>query len=271
MISYRQLRATGLSQAAIRHRLRRGRLHRVHRAVYAVGHPGLTDRGRWKAATLACGAGAVLSYRSAAELWGMLGAGGGDAHVTVPVAGGRARRAGIRIHRSPSLTVADVTARDNIPVTRPQRTLQDIKRMVSPGELRRAVRQAELLDLPIDAPALIPDLAGSALELAFLRLCARYRIPRPEVNVRVDRYVIDFLWRRERLIVETDGHRYHRGAVAAADDLERDRRLATLGFEVLRFTYRDVMTEPKRTAAHVRARLSARAPSIDALLSLQRP
>src|SRR5690606_7261596 len=72
VISVRQLHAAGLDSAAIARRVTRGLLHRIHRGVYAVGHRGLTARGRWKAATLACGEGAVLSHRSAAELWGML-------------------------------------------------------------------------------------------------------------------------------------------------------------------------------------------------------
>ena len=47
-----------------------GRLHPISRGVYAVGTP-LTPHGRWMAAVLACGDGAALSHRSAAELWGI--------------------------------------------------------------------------------------------------------------------------------------------------------------------------------------------------------
>ena len=260
VVSLAQLRRAGLGWEAIRHRLRRGLLHRVHRAVYAVGHPGLTDLARWKAATLACGDGAVLSHRSAADLWGMLEPAGGEAHVTVPVAGGRAKRSAIRIHRRPDLDPAHTTSRENIPVTRPQRTLIDLRPLLEPGELRAAIRRAELLGLPLDPTALVPDLAWSALELAFLRLCRRHRLPAPEVNARVGPYRVDFLWRRERLIVETDGRRFHRGAIATLDDAERDRRLARRGFEVLRVGYREVVDEPKRTAARVRERLRSRTP-----------
>jgi very-short-patch-repair endonuclease len=207
---------------------------------------------------MASGHGAALSHRSAAELWGMLAPRGGDVHVSVPVAGGRERREGIRIHRVPSLDRSLTTSRDNIPVTRPQRTLEDLRRTVDPRDLRAAVRQAEILDLPIDAAAIVPDRAASALELAFLELCRRHRIRKPEVNVRVGPYRVDFLWRRERLVVETDGERYHRGVVATADDRERDRRLAELGFEVLRFGYREVIDEPERVAVRVKRRLAER-------------
>ena len=104
-----QLEEAGLTPTQIRNRLRRGRLHRLHRGVYAVGHPGLSNEGRWMAAVLACGEGAVLSHRSAAELWTLLPAAKGDAHVTVPGRGGRGKRRGIHLHRSPSLTTTATT------------------------------------------------------------------------------------------------------------------------------------------------------------------
>lgn len=255
VLSTDQLRVAGLSKHAIAGRVRNGRLIRIHRGVYAVGHAGLSSKGMWKAAVLACGEGSALSHRSAAELWGMLGPTGGAIHVTVPVAGGRARRAGIRIHRSPSLINAATTIRDGIVVTTPQRTLGDLKRVVEAGELRRAIRQSEMLELPIDASTLVPDRASSELELAFLRLCRRHRLPQPLVNQRVGRYVIDFLWQDARLIVETDGERFHRGFVAGAEDAARDRYLRRLGYRVLRFSYGEVTRGPKRVAARIRAEL----------------
>jgi hypothetical protein len=181
----------GVGKNGVARRVQRGWLHRVHRAVFAVGRPGLSRKGQWKAATLACGAGAVLSHWSAAEAWSMVERRSGPIHVSVPTAGGRARRDGIRIHRIAALDAA-TTRLDNIPVTRPQRTLEDLKRFVTPGEPRSAVRQAEVLDLPVDATHLIPDLTASPLELAFLELCRRHRLPEPEVNVPVDLYRVDF-------------------------------------------------------------------------------
>jgi predicted transcriptional regulator of viral defense system len=71
IVSLQQLSEFGLLPSAVRERVRSGRLHRVHRGVYAVGHAALTGRGRWMAAVLACGDGAVLSHRSAAVLWGL--------------------------------------------------------------------------------------------------------------------------------------------------------------------------------------------------------
>jgi hypothetical protein len=58
--------ALEFSDAAIRHRLAEGRLHRKWRGVYAVGRPDVT-RGIWMAATLTCDA--ALGGSSATALW----------------------------------------------------------------------------------------------------------------------------------------------------------------------------------------------------------
>ncbi len=257
VITYKQLRGVGISQAAIQRRVAAGRLFRVHRGVYAVGHNGLSNHGRWKAATLACGERAVLSHRSAAELWGLLKASDSDPHVTVRSSSGRPHRPGIVLCRSSTLTRAETTARDNIPVTRPHRTLLDIRGVVRPGLLRHAIREAEIQDLPIDVDALIGDRAASGLELEFLGFCRRHRLPEPEVNVRVGRYRVDFLWRAERLVVETDSRRYHRGVLAQQEDLERDRYLNQRGFVVLRFTGDELERSPNWAASEIRRRLKA--------------
>src|SRR5262249_28037317 len=77
LVSRRQLERLGFEESAINRRLRLGRLHRIHAGVFAVGHPLISRRGRWMAAVLALGDGAVLSHRSAAALWGLRGQSGG--------------------------------------------------------------------------------------------------------------------------------------------------------------------------------------------------
>jgi len=88
----------------------------------------------------------------------------------------------------------------------------------------------------------------SDLELLFLRLCRRHGLPRPEVNAKLGSIEVDFLWRERRLIVETDGYRYHRGKEAFEDDRARDLKLRELGYEVIRLTYRQVIDQPEQTA-----------------------
>lgn len=111
VVTASQLAWAGLSPAGVTRRLAAGRLHRIHRGVYAVGHPRLSNEGRWMAAVLACGEGAVLSHRSAAALWGIRKARNGPVEVTVPSTAGRTRRAGITLHRSTTLTASSCTQR----------------------------------------------------------------------------------------------------------------------------------------------------------------
>jgi len=209
------------------------------------------------AAVLACGEGAVLSHRAAAALWGLLPPPRGPIDVTVKRRGGRKNRPGIRIHRSSTLTQPQTTRRANIPVTTPARTLLDLRRCVSPAELGRARRQAEVLGYRLgDAAEIEPELTRSELERRFLALCARNRLPSPEVNLRIGDYVVDFVWRRSALIVETDGYRYHRGRHAFEHDHRRQAHLAAAGYEVLRFTWRQIVDDPDNVVAALRARLT---------------
>jgi predicted transcriptional regulator of viral defense system len=179
-----QLVAAGVTQRAVARRVKSGHLHRAHRGVYAVGHTRLSKEGRWMAAVLAYGDDATLSHRSAAELWGLLPHRNGAVDVTVPGAGGRRRRQGIRLHRSLLLTPAVTSRRNGIPVTNPARTLADLRRVATRDELGRATRQAEVKGLPIGDLGTGIDLTRSELERLFLRLCPRHRIPPPAVNVR---------------------------------------------------------------------------------------
>jgi very-short-patch-repair endonuclease len=257
VISLQQLLWAGLSYEAVRNRVRTGRLHRVHRGVFAVGRADLSMKGRWKAATLALGAGAVLSHRSAAELWQTLPVLGGPIHVTIVGSSGRVNRDGIRLHRFGSLR-GDTTSLDNIPVTNPARTLADLRRVLTPEDLRNAIRAGEVRGLPIGDYAHLVAGTRSELEWLFLELVRRNGLPDPEVNVRVGRFLVDFLWRDQRLIVETDGERYHRGQLAKAEDLLRDHLLREMGFEVLRFGYWEIVNEPRRVLGCLCARFSGR-------------
>jgi very-short-patch-repair endonuclease len=257
VITTAQLASVGIPDYGVTRRAKTGRIHRIHRGVYAVGHPRLSFEGRCLAAVLALGARAVASHRSAAAVWGMLSPNAGPIEITVPGRGGRTKREGIRIHRSPTLIAGLTTRRSGVPVTKPTRTLRDLRRALPQPGYQRAVRRA--LDLRLVSPAELkqdPDLTRSELERLFLRLCRRHRLPVPEVNVRVDGYEVDFLWRRPRLIVETDGFRHHGSRAAFESDRARDAHLQGLGYRVLRFTYRQVSETPGAVVTSLRALLS---------------
>lgn len=160
-----------------------------------------------------------------------------------------------------------MTLRNGIPVTTPVRTISDLRRVVSkpgrsglilPWELRRAIRQAEVLDLPLGGDV-EGDGTRSDLERDFLQLCRRHRLPAPEVNVRIGPHLVDFLWRDRKLVVETDGYEYHRGRQAFQDDRARDLDLRARGLQVIRVAEKQVNEEPRRVAEVVGAALRVRA------------
>lgn len=272
VISARQLQEeAGLSPNGVARRVRSGRLHRLHQGVYAVGHIAPSLEREWMAAVLACGRGSpgisaagetvlewwggAVSHRSAATLWKLLSFADGPVDISIPGDGGKKRPRGICVYRSLTLLPADVTLKDGIPVTKPARTISDLRRVagrppeiggVSHRELRRAIRQAEFFGLPLGSEE--GDRTRSDLERDFLRLCRRHRLPTPEVNVRVGRDLVDCLWRERRLVVETDGYVPHRGKIAFQDDRERDLRLRGLGYTVIRLSERQIDEEPARVA-----------------------
>lgn len=253
VVTFGQLIGAGLSQSGIQRRVAAGRLHRVHKGVYAVGHSGLSQEGEWTAAVLACGAGAVLSHRSAAELWELVKPFGGPIHVTVRTPGGRARRRGLRTHRSPSLPDVATTHFRGIAVTTPARTLADLAVAISAGEHRQAIREAEFRGY---ATGLETDGTRSEPEAAFLRLCRRHRLAMPEANVPIGRFTVDFLWRERHLVVEVDGYKAHRGRQAFEDDRGRELELGGLGYRVRRFSAAQIAHRSDAVAALMRAELA---------------
>ncbi|HEX7278050.1 MAG TPA: DUF559 domain-containing protein [Solirubrobacterales bacterium] len=182
-------------------------------------------------------------------------------HVSVPGSGGRERRRGIKVHRCISLadlsTTGEqtrqptlVTRRDNIPVTTVNRTIEDLRATSFPPRLlRRATRQAEFMGLRLEGVE--SDRTRSDLEAAFLGLWRRHGIPPPEVNVKLGRWEVDFLWRARKVVAEADTWTYHRGSVAFEDDHARELDLRAAGYAVLRFTDRQLEEEPGRVVADV--------------------
>lgn len=139
-----------------------------------------------------------------------------------------------------------MTRRERIPVTTPRRTIEDLEDTVEPYLFRRAKRQAELMKYRLNLPT---DRSRSDLESDFLRFLARHGFPRPEVNVKVGRYVVDFLWPEQMVAVETDFFDYHRGSVAFEEDHERELHLRRAGYVVRRFTGAQVRNQPALVVA----------------------
>ena len=257
-----------MSRNAVSARSHAGRLHRVHRGVYAVGHPVLTVNGRRMAAVLAAGPGAVLSHASAAALWEIRRTSATRIDVTVRSNAGRARRPGLRIHRTPTLRdrrdhrAPTVSGSPRPPApcltslphclaahwsersTRPRSggsttgVSSEAVALAHAGERGAAALQRALDD---DGELTLTD---SELEELMLALCDDHGLPRPQPRAWVAGLRVDFLFAAGRLVVETDGYRYHRTRRAFERDRERDAILARAGYRTLRFTHRQLTREP---------------------------
>jgi very-short-patch-repair endonuclease len=263
VVARRQLLALGYRTDAIQHRITKGRLHRVGHGIYAVGRPELSQRGKWMAAVLSCGEGAVLSHLAAAALWELRPS--AVIEVTVPRTGQR-RRPGVVVHRRAAMTPADTTTRWGIPVTPPVRTLVDVAVRLPPHELEHVISQADIMGLVTTealrtALAEMPPRAGvgilrrtidrrtfrvtrSKLEGRFIPLARRAGLSTPRTRARVNGFEVDFHWPELGLIVETDGLGYHRTPAQQARDRIRDQTHTAAGFTPLRFTHVQVFSEP---------------------------
>lgn len=252
-----QLRAYGLGEEAIRHRLRTGRLHRMVRGVYAVGRPEVSREGWWLAATLACGPTALLSHHSAATLWRIREATPRLVDVSLPDRRDR-RHPGIRVHRV-RLGQDERRIRRGVPVVDPARTLlnlaasssrrrleadvnaADALGLITPGRLGREARRFTGQPGVAALRALIEEhtftLTRSELERMFLPVARSVGLDPPRTQARVNGFTVDFLWPGLGLVVETDGLRYHRTPGQQAHDLYRDQTHKAAGLEPLRFTH----------------------------------
>lgn len=276
VVSRAQLRGLGLSESRIRGRVERRLLMPVHRGVYAVGRKRLTREGRWMAAVLACGPGAVLSHRSAGRLWQLTRFSG---EVEVTRGNGWRGPRGIVVHRA-SLPEDERTVVDGIPVTGLSRTLLDLAAILSKGQLERALNEAEVLRLTdrLSLPDLLeryPRRAGTAtlrailadeaalsgptkndFEDRFALLLEEEGVSKPRFNadlvVRDRHFNVDCLWSEARLIVELDGGAVHRTARAFEEDREKDRILTAEGWRVIRVTWRQLRADAEGVVADLR-------------------
>ena len=171
----------------------------------------------------------------------------------------------MRVHRSTTLTGADTTTHRGIPITTPARTIIDVARTLEGRPLEHVIdladqrglidfdhlRQANSASLTAVLSRYSPAPTRSELEERFLELCDDHSIDRPETNARIEGIEVDFVWRDRRLIVEVDGYGYHRSPQSFESDRERDVTLKMAGWDVLRFTWRQLETKRGWVAAAI--------------------
>jgi hypothetical protein len=269
VVAHRQLVALGFTSSAVKHRIRTGRLRPIYRGVYSVGRAELSRRGGWMAAVLSCGEGAFLTHLSAAALYGICKERPGRIEVAVRgtyLVG----PPDLRVRRRPSLPSQDVGTVRRIPVTSPVRTLIDLANEQGPITLLRTVNEADKRDviraddlrLALEKYAGQPGvrvlrtlldrdtfvLSDEELERLFLPLAREVGLSLPRTKIWLNDFEVDFFWPDLRLVVETDGLRYHRTPSAQARDLERDQAHTAAGYTRLRFSHWQV----KHEAGYVR-------------------
>jgi hypothetical protein len=273
-ISRRQLLALGCTRSRIQHWLRCGRLHRRYPGVYAWGRAELGTEGELASALLVAGPGSALTSLTA--LWWMELL----QHWPNPLHVASTRRAcsrpGVaitpfpglrrRLHRGlpvVPLSEALLAATSGLPRDSLRLVLAraEFRKLLDLGELHGILRSGRRGSraLRAAAEAHLPQLAACAseLEIDFVLLCERFRLPLPEPNPRIGRYRPDMLWREPMLIVELDGRDAHSGPAQLGADARRQAELEGRGYTVIRFGWDEVHEEAERVAATVRAALGA--------------
>lgn len=284
VVSIRQLGRLGYSHKAVRLAVASGRLHRLHRGVYAVGHTNLSLHGRCLAGVLTSGSQALLSHYSAGWLLGLVGTRPVPVHVTTPVP--RKRRGAVRIHHSRTLTDEDRALEQGIPVTSVARTALDLAAVVRFRTLRRLIRRSEELEvfdladfrsvlarnrghrgatsleraLAIYEP---PRLTRSELERELLALLEQAGLPRPGTAFVVAGYELDIYWPELRFGVEVDVYATHGGHESFEEDRRRDEDLKLAGVELTRVTGRRFECEPEQVMNRVARLLGQRREQIE--------
>ncbi len=266
LITVLQLHVAGVGRGGVRRRRENGSLHPMYRGVYLVGHPIAPPGALELGAVLTCGQRTLVSHRSAAGLWGFAKPPLGDVEVTV-IARGCRSRARLRVHQVETLASADRGQRNGIPITAPARTLIDYAATASAQEAERAMAEAFALKLVTESRlrAAIdrgPNRAGVAMtrailgqeggpsrtrsggERAMLRLIRAAGLPEPRTNYPVAGFTADFCWPDVGLIVEVDGHPFHSSRPAIERDHRRDLVHREAGYQVIRFTARQLEEAP---------------------------
>jgi Protein of unknown function (DUF559) len=282
VVARAQLLAMGVGNRAIGDRLARRSLIPLHRGVYAVGHRQLRIQGRWLAAVLAVGPGAVLSHRDAAALHGMRRS-PESRKVSVTTSKDVRGTPALWVFARRVLAEEDRAVVSGIPITSPARTIVDVAPMLSAGQLAATFGEADrrgLLDAEAVERALRRTrgrhgqghrrltaaldaherhgaaLLRSELEERFLDLVIEAGLPWPQLNAPAAGFEVDALWADRRVVVELDGWRDHKERQAAARDRDKTNRLQAAGYVVLRFMHGDLVTRPEAVAAAVRGVLA---------------
>jgi very-short-patch-repair endonuclease len=287
VVSTRQLKTLGYTRSSASKANGVGRLHRLHRGVYAVGHTDLTHHGCVMAAVLACSP-ALASHWTAGWLWGLFQT---NSSIHLTAASRRHRRADFAVHYA-LLAPQDIGSQARIPVTSLARTILDLAPLVDRERLARLLQRAEELEdeegrRPFDlrdfesllartdghpgharlAKALRlyrsdPAVTRSGLERRFRALVRRAALPLPASNYVLGPYEIDAYWEAERFGVELDVFATHGSRLSFERDRERADDLLAMGVEIVRVTHVRLEREADAVIERLREHLERRRRSL---------
>jgi Transcriptional regulator, AbiEi antitoxin len=281
-VTREQLLAAGLNPRTIKRQVQGGKLIRVYRGVYAVGHRPRNPADGAHAALLAAGPRSALAGSCALVLWGVwrhwprqlelvtVGdrrpSGLKSSEQIVPRLTGPPQTMQASLHQSATLLRRDIRLAQGLRVTSPARTMLDAAERLTVTQRSRAINDLRLRDLlsleeladvvdrnpthrgvTLLRPELElaqPEPTRSVLEDRFLPLLLRHGLPTPQINVHVCGHRVDAYFERERLIVELDGWKTHRTKRRFLEDRQRDFEiLAETGIPTVRLPYEDVSDE----------------------------
>ena len=275
----------GVPKSTIYRRVHCGEYENPYPEVFRVAAAPDSREARWLAAVLGVGGDAVLSHTSALAHLGLLDTTPDRIHISTAEER-KWSRPTVRLHHTPWLTDEDVSMRSGIPVmdcavallqaaaTMPPRTLRKCvnealrRSMVTPAELARVLRRFAgargVARLRRVVTELSPGIERSRTEIEalYLDLTVGAGLPpatmnHPVVDAHGERRFIDAAYVPQKVPVELDSGDFHRTAIDLADDRRRQNALVLAGWNnMLRFTWWDLLNEPERVVAEVRAVLA---------------
>ena len=261
----------GATDDIIKTMLATGRWIRVQWGVYYLDTVERGWVGRVRSAAFAAGPHSLASHRTAAILWQLDGIRGRIVELTVPYEN-RAVPSGAIVHRTRRVLPATVVKR--VPTTTVERTLLDLAGCVPEPVLEKSLQSA--LRMRLTSPDAIgfllseqggpgvrgtrtlqrvlemadDGITGSPAEVETVRLVRSAPVPTPVLQHRIrlpdgTSAYPDFSWPDRLKIVEVDGFGAHSSADSLHNDLIRQNMLMELGWEIRRFSARQVRREPR--------------------------
>ncbi|BBY51477.1 hypothetical protein MARA_49450 [Mycolicibacterium arabiense] len=275
VITLGQARSCGLSRYAVNRLVKSGHWRRCSMGVYFVDDRPFTDAARIRAAVWGNGERAVASGLAAAWWLHLTKFAPDVVEVTVPRVSNHTKRSGTRLRRR-DLRPADVTERNGLRVTVLPLTVveaavrrgggaqlmdQALQRHTQLGALWTAhLRNKGRHGSPAARRLLqaADDGARSEAERVMGRLLRAAGITGWRTNQRIAGYEVDVVFREAKVAIEIDGFAFHTDADVFQRDRSKQNAIALAGYQVLRFTWLDLVEYPERVVAEVRRAIRAR-------------